>query len=94
MHEGRFMSSSAPGQRGRNHGSQSITNHDENPPESAASAQATASLAAYIADMSAELAALAGRSQMPMLAYFLNLARVEAEIRSRESGGCAVKRRG
>jgi hypothetical protein len=43
-----------------------------------------ASMAAYIADMSAELALLAARSALPMLAHFLNLARVEAEIRSRE----------
>ncbi len=50
--------------------------------EAAASAE-VASIACYIADMSAELAGLAGRSQLPMLAYFLNLARVEAEMRSR-----------
>ncbi len=37
-----------------------------------------AALAAYIANMSGELAALAGRAQLPMLAYFLNLARAEA----------------
>ncbi len=42
-----------------------------------------ASIAGYIADMSAELAGLAGRSELPMLAYFLNLARVEAEMRAR-----------
>ncbi len=50
------------------------------------------SIAGYIADMTAELASLAGRSQLPMLAYFLNLARVEAEIRSRELGGCFIDR--
>lgn len=53
----------------------------------------TASLAAYIADMSAELANLAGRGGMPMLAYFLNLSRVEAETRARELGGQPIKRR-
>jgi hypothetical protein len=46
-----------------------------------------ASLAAYIAEMSAELAMLAGRAQLPMLAYFLNLARVEAQIRAARCGG-------
>lgn len=49
-----------------------------------------ASMAAYIADMSAELALLAARSALPMLAHFLNLARVEAEIRSRELQGPRV----
>jgi hypothetical protein len=43
------------------------------------------SLAGYIAELTAELAHMAERSQMPMLAHFLNLARVEAEYRSRES---------
>ncbi len=52
-----------------------------------------ASLAAYIADMSAELASLAARAPLPMLAHFLNLARVEAEIRSRELGGLDRPRR-
>ncbi len=42
-----------------------------------------ASVANYVADMCGELAALAGRAQLPMLAYFLNLARVEAEMRCR-----------
>lgn len=37
-------------------------------------------LAAYIADMAAELARLAGEADMPMLCYFLNLARVEADF--------------
>lgn len=43
-----------------------------------------ASLARYIAEMSAELAQLAERCELTMLAYFLNLSRVEAEFRSRE----------
>lgn len=51
-----------------------------------------AELAAYIADMTSELAGLAGRRQMPMLAYFLNLARVEAEMQARENGGAPIQR--
>jgi hypothetical protein len=51
-----------------------------------------ATMAAYIGDMAGELAGLAGRSKLPMLAYFLNLARVEAEIRARELGGCKIDR--
>lgn len=43
-----------------------------------------ASLAGYIAELTEELARLAERSELTMLAYFLNLARVEAEMRSRE----------
>lgn len=43
-----------------------------------------AALASYIADMASELSQLAGRAEMPMVAYFLNLARVEAETHSRE----------
>jgi hypothetical protein len=74
-------------------GSEPIEVVGEKSSQEPASSAETASLAAYIADMSAELATLAGRSQMPMLAYFLNLARVEAEIRSRELGGYEIKRR-
>jgi hypothetical protein len=44
------------------------------------------SVAAYIADMSAEMAQLAARGKLPMLAYFLNLARVEAQMYVREHG--------
>ena len=44
-----------------------------------------ASLAAYIAEMTAEMAGLAGKAGLPMLAYFLNLARVEAHIYAREN---------
>lgn len=44
-----------------------------------------AALAGYIADITAELAQLASRSDLPMLVYFLNLARAEAELRSREA---------
>jgi hypothetical protein len=63
-------------------------------PESFRPANAeTASLAAYVADMSAELATLAQRAGLQMLAQFLSLARVEAEIRSRELGGFDIARR-
>jgi hypothetical protein len=34
----------------------------------------------YITEISAELARMAGEAKLPMLAYFLNLARVEAEM--------------
>lgn len=44
--------------------------------------------------MSAELAQLAGSNELTMLAYFLNLARVEAEIRCRDLGGGRIERRG
>ena len=42
---------------------------------------------AYVSEISAELARMAGESELPMLAYFLNLARVEADMsrRSKES---------
>ncbi len=51
-----------------------------------------ASMASYIADMSSELAQLATGGELQMVAYFLNLARVEAEIRARELGGYAIER--
>jgi len=35
---------------------------------------------AYVSDITAELARMAGEAELPMLAYFLNLARVEAEM--------------
>lgn len=38
----------------------------------------------YVADMSGELAAIAGALRQPMLTYFLNMARVEAEMRMNE----------
>jgi hypothetical protein len=52
----------------------------------------SAAMASYIADMAAELAQLATRSELPMVAYFLNLARVEAESRARELGGQVIER--
>jgi hypothetical protein len=42
--------------------------------------------------MAAELSQLAGGAQMPMLAYFLNLARVEAELHARETGSVSIVR--
>lgn len=51
-----------------------------------------AATAGYIAEMSAELAKMAGSAQLPMLAYFLNLARVEAEMRLREQSRQQDKR--
>jgi len=52
-----------------------------------------AGLANYIAEMSGELAKLAQRGRMPMLSYFLSLARVEAEGRARERGEQQARRR-
>ena len=51
-----------------------------------------ASIASYIADMSDEMAKLASRCDMPMLCYFLNLARAEADMRARELGGYPIDR--
>lgn len=56
------------------------------------SAEELATLAKYIADMAAELSQMAGGANMPMLAYFLNLARVEAEMQARERGGVVINR--
>lgn len=60
--------------------------------DQAQAAQEAASIAAYISDMSDELSKLASRCDMPMLCYFLNLARVEADMRARELGGYAIDR--
>ena len=38
----------------------------------------------YIAEMAGQLASLAGETRLPMLTYFLNMARVEAEMQIRE----------
>ena len=43
-------------------------------------------LAAFIADMSAELAGLSGKAGWPVLTYLLNTVRVEAEARVVEEG--------
>jgi hypothetical protein len=58
------------------------------------SVEDAAAMASYIADMASELSSLAGGAQLQMVAYFLNLARVEAEIQARELGGVAVGRGG
>jgi hypothetical protein len=42
-------------------------------------------VARYIAEITAEMSKMAGGADMPMLVYFLNLARVEAETVVRES---------
>lgn len=60
--------------------------------EQAQAALEAASIAAYIADMSEELSKLASRCDMRMLCYFLNLARVEADMRARELGGYVIDR--
>lgn len=44
-----------------------------------------AAIASYIGDMAAELSQLAGSADLPMVAYFLNLARAEAQASARES---------
>ena len=62
------------------------------PEEQSSPAENAASLAAYIAEMTAELAGLAGNARLPMLAYFLNLARVEAQIYARENGAREIAR--
>ena len=54
--------------------------------------QDQAELAAYIVEMTGELARLAGDAGLPMLAYFLNLARVEAQIAVRETDRSVVQR--
>jgi hypothetical protein len=54
--------------------------------DSCAEATTAASTAAYIAEMAAEMAIMAGRADLAMLAYFLRLARVEAESKARELG--------
>jgi hypothetical protein len=59
---------------------------DDSPPADAATA---ASLAGYIAEMAAEMAIMAERADLPMLSYFLRLARVEAESKARELGSPA-----
>ena len=44
------------------------------------SADAAAEIARYIAQMTAEMAGMAGAARLEMLAYFLNMARNEAEL--------------
>jgi len=68
--------------------------HETRPPsaENVKARQEAASIAAYIADMADEMAKLANRCDMPMLCYFLNLARAEADMRAREQGGYRIDR--
>jgi hypothetical protein len=42
--------------------------------------------------MTAELSSLAGKAGMPMLCYFLNLARVEADMEAKGKGVGGVRR--
>jgi hypothetical protein len=58
----------------------------------AAPAPESVETAAYIAEMCAELSKLAGAADLPMLGYFLNLARVEAQIFVRENDPRAAMR--
>lgn len=60
--------------------------------ESVKAHEEAASIAAYIADMTDEMAKLASRCDMPMLCYFLTLARAEADMRARELGGYPIDR--
>ena len=48
--------------------------------------QALEDMARYIAQMSGELAAMARATKLELLAYFLEMARIEATTRSRRSG--------
>ncbi len=63
-----------------------------NPEKQSSPTEDAASLAAYIAEMTTELAGLAGKALLPMLAYFLNLARVEAQNYARENGAREIAR--
>lgn len=45
----------------------------------------TEDTARYIADMVGALAAMAGEARLDLLTYLLNMARVEAELQSRQS---------
>lgn len=49
-------------------------------------AQGCEEAARYIAQMSGELAAMARSSKLELLAYFLDMARIEATTRSRRPG--------
>lgn len=53
------------------------------PEKAAPGGKNSVELAAYIAEMTAEMATLAGAADLPMLVYFLNLARVEADFHAR-----------
>jgi hypothetical protein len=51
---------------------------------SSAGARKRIEIARYISEITAEMSKMAGGADMPMLVYFLNLARVEAETLTRE----------
>ena len=46
----------------------------------------------YISEMTGELASIAGAARMPMLTYFLNMARVEAEMQRNAAVSDAASR--
>ena len=46
----------------------------------------------YISDMTGELASIAGGARMPMLTYFLNMARVEAEMQLHQAAPAPMER--
>lgn len=54
------------------------------PTLSDAQAASPAEVARYIAEMAGSLAAIAGAQRLQMLTYFLNMARVEAEMQAFE----------
>ena len=54
-----------------------------------ATTQERADMLRYISEMTGELASIAGAARLPMLTYFLNMARVEAEMQLNE---CALPR--
>jgi hypothetical protein len=59
--------------------------HSETPaPTSGEQHHAAAEVAEYIANMSAELAKMAGDARLNTLTYYLDLARIEAELHVRK----------
>jgi hypothetical protein len=65
-------------------GAEADLRYDE--PESDANlVGSTEDTARYIADMVGALAAMAGEARLDLLTYLLNMARVEAELQSRQS---------
>ncbi len=51
-----------------------------------------ADMLGYISEMTGELASMAGAARMPMLTYFLNMARVEAEMQRNAAVSDAASR--
>lgn len=56
---------------------------EQSPPYSRQPGKDAASVAEYIASITAELAGMAGAAKLDMLTYFLNMARLEAEFHTR-----------